>query len=333
MQVAVSRVALAIAAASGFLVLAGCAASPVKPLYGFETARLGSIEVHMVVQEDGVFVEQTFAETDASPSGAHGNAGIVGTAIAGAVIGFIADSPARKEAQELRVKVAPLAQQMAGFDYSSLLQKGIERALRGHQERTVLIRSRDLLQEPEKIRFASAANSDSTLFIDVGWAIARPAFAPISGSAYADGPPQLRVRASLLLLDRAGRVLVRDTILFEPPVANSPSVDDRVRWWKETDRYRRLLELSAPALGFALAEVLFGTKDFANEIEFNAQRSTDSKVRPGQRLARLRPTLERFKDCEGFHRIAAADTKFETYRDLAEGPLYVGLICPAAPRF
>lgn len=315
--------------------LAGCAFSPVKPLYPSEAARLSKIELRVAAPKEAMSVDQLVNATVVYPSsGVYAAPGLLPTVIAAGIAGAIVQVQLNKNADELRPHLTAISNQVAGVDYSLLVGKRLEEEFASAgtgRVSTVLVEK--ALTPAERSNSAKASGADAILFVDVTRSftngVSQSRLLPVSPSGM-----QVEITADVTLVSREGGVLLKDSIVFEPPRSLGGTMQERVAWWREHDRYRHLLERSGPALAAALRQQVFGQAAYPDEAAFNAQRDADIKVRvndPAAQSQRVDAALRRFRNCDDFYKVPLAETRFELYRASAEDPLFVGVVCGASP--
>ena len=315
-------------AATGWL--AGCAVSPVKPIYPAEVARLAKVELWVTAPKEALSVEQMVTATTVQPMGpgAYSGAGILGAVIASVVVDMIVNEQAKKNADALRLDLAALSDQVLTVDYSAMVVKHLEGEFASGEGKVSTVLAQKPLGPAEQKDAATVSAADAILFVDVTRAFTN------GGPPVRYLPPpapgmHLGIKASVTMVSRQGEVLLKDTIVFEPPLSAGSTKEERVAWWRENNRYRHLLERSGIALGMALRQQLFGQTGYANEAAFNAQRDADVKEERAAQEQRVLATLRRFRNCDDFYKVPLTQTRFELYRTAAEGPLVVGMTCGA----
>jgi len=266
-------------------------------------------------------VEQLTSQTIVNPvgHGAYSGAGILGAAIGAAIADSIVAAQAKKKAETLRLQLAGLVDQVRGVDYFSLVVRNLQTGLGGDRVRITAVRETPPAPPSGQAEIARAANADATLFVNIEHTFLNNA----SGSA--DGGINTSFRARVALVGRDGKELLKDSIVFIAPRSADAGNDARVTWWRDQARYRALLERSGYAFAAGINELMVQAR-YASDGDFNAARSQKDNADT------TKAVVARFHACDGFQRIAAPDTRFETYRSEPTGaghgaPLGAGPDC------
>lgn len=313
------------------LQLAGCAVSPVKPLYPSEAAKLKTIDLRISAPKEALSVQQLISATTVVNTGpAYGGAGILGAVIGAIIVDAIVNAENKKNADALRLELAGLNDQVAGMDYGSLVSKNLDNDLRKVAgDRIVAVSQGKILDKQGMIAAAKASSSDAVLFVDINHAFANAG--PVRpGTASAIGGMNLGVNARVTLLSKGGEELVKDSYVFVTPQSADATNEARVTWWRDNDRYKQLLMRSGAAFATGLNEQVFGNPVYADAAQFEQRREADKKLTNEERTKRNLHVLARFRSCDDFHLVPLENTRFETHRADAVSPLRIGLVCDNA---
>lgn len=314
--------------------LAGCAISPVKPLYPAEAAKIKTVDVRVSAPKEALSVQQLISATTVTPTGpAYGGAGLLGAIIGAAIADAIINTQHKKNADMLRLQLAGLSDQVATLDYGATVSGDLSGRLKAMAPGKITsVRRLDKpLVGQAMADAAKTTKADAVLFVDISHSFSNGGIVRPGAAALPTSGMSLGIRANVVMHARDGTLLAKDSYVFVTPRSADAANEARVTWWRDNERYKELLLRTGPAFATALTEQIFGQPAYASEAQFNAQREADKKLTVQERNNRATATLVRFHACDDFYKTPLESTRFETYRSEAEGALRIGLVCNAAP--